>query len=359
MTLRILMTLDAVGGVWRYAIDLGQALRARGHEIVLAGLGPEPGGAQRAEAQAIGTLEWGVAPLDWLARDEGELAGVGPWLRGLVRRYAPAIVHLNLPSHAAGWTGAPPCIAVLHSCLATWFRTLEGGPVPAHLAWQVRLTERGLRDAACAVAPSRAFGALAERTYRLGGFEAVANASRTALRPPSAGDGSVVAAARWWDRAKNGAVLDAAAGLVATPVTMIGACEGPDGQRFTARHAAAPGALDHDATQRRIAAASLFVSPSRYEPFGLAALEAARAGRPLLLADIPVYREIWDGAAAFFEPADAEAAARAIAALMAAPTRRLRLGEAAQRRALCFSPDAQAGSMETLYTKALAVAPVA
>ncbi len=43
----------------------------------------------------------------------------------------------------------------------------------------------------------------------------------------------------------------------------------------------------------------MFASPSRYEPFGLAVLEAAQAGQALVLADIPTFRELWDGAALF------------------------------------------------------------
>jgi glycosyltransferase involved in cell wall biosynthesis len=52
----------------------------------------------------------------------------------------------------------------------------------------------------------------------------------------------------------------------------------------------------------RLAERPVFVSASRYEPFGLAVLEAARAGCALLLSDIPTFRELWAGAAAFVRP---------------------------------------------------------
>ena len=48
---RVLMTVDAVGGVWRYALDLAGALAAQGCAIFLAGLGPEPSAGQRREAE--------------------------------------------------------------------------------------------------------------------------------------------------------------------------------------------------------------------------------------------------------------------------------------------------------------------
>ncbi len=117
----------------------------------------------------------------------------------------------------------------------------------------------------------------------------------------------------------------------------------------TLHHARAAGPLPYPVTLERLAAASLFVSPSLYEPFGLAALEAARTGRPLLLADIPVYREIWDGAARFFDPYDADDLAAAITAMLQAPDERIALGTAAQRRAQQFTPAGQAAAMTDIY----------
>ena len=40
--MRILLTTDAVGGVWQYTTELAQALSARGVECVVAVLGPAP-----------------------------------------------------------------------------------------------------------------------------------------------------------------------------------------------------------------------------------------------------------------------------------------------------------------------------
>lgn len=47
-----------------------------------------------------------------------------------------------------------------------------------------------------------------------------------------------------------------------------------------------------------------FVLPSVYEGFGLAPLEAAAMGLPLLLSDIDVFREVTEGYAIFFSPTD-------------------------------------------------------
>jgi glycosyltransferase involved in cell wall biosynthesis len=98
-----------------------------------------------------------------------------------------------------------------------------------------------------------------------------------------------------------------------------------------------------------MARAGVFVSPSLFEPFGLAALEAAEAGTPLLLSDIATYRELWDGAALFFAPNDADALADAFNLLAADGRLRRRLGRAARQRALNYSPERQAARILSIY----------
>ena len=353
MTLRILMTLDAVGGVWRYSMDLCHALQSLGHKVIFAGLGPPPSAAQRQEAEAIGTLIWGTAPLDWMARDERALDGVGPWLQALASQHHVNLMHLNLPSQALGTVGRVPRVVVTHSCLATWFDAVKGCPVPERLGWQAELTRLGLRAADVAVAPSCAHAEATAKVLGVDGIITVPNGSRVPPRPHMQTIGQIVSAGRWWDDGKNGIVLDEAAGLMRQSVMMIGACTGPDGQSFVAKHARAVGPLPYDQTQMQIAQASVFVSPSRYEPFGLAALEAARASRPLLLADIPVYREIWEGAASFFDPMDPAALAAKVDWLISDTAACDALGAAAMLRSLDYSTIGQARQMQTLYERAL------
>ena len=51
--------------------------------------------------------------------------------------------------------------------------------------------------------------------------------------------------------------------------------------------------------------AAIFCLPVKYEPFGLAILEAALSGCALVVGDIPSQREIWGKAAIFVNPNDA------------------------------------------------------
>lgn len=351
MSAPVLITLDAVGGVWRYAIDLAAGLKKLGRPVCFAGLGPMPSDAQRAEAEALGPLDWGSQALDWMAQGPEEVAGAGRWLGEVAARRSAGVIQCNLPSLAAEIPAGVPVVAVSHSCLASWFEAVRGEPVPQDMRWIHDLTAAGLARADAVVAPSASHAAAMERLYRgLASVNVVHNASSGAVPWVERSD-TIVAAGRWWDESKGGATLDQAARECTWPVLMLGTASGPNGASLDIRDADHRGQLGHDEAARLIAGAGIFVSPSIYEPFGLAVLEAARAGVPLVLADIPTFRELWDGAAVFFPPRDADALKEALNDLAADDARRAALGEAAEERAERYSADAQAQEMTAIYDR--------
>ena len=65
---RVLMTVDAVGGVWRYALELARGLTSAGTEVVLAVMGPPATPEQLAEAAAINGVRVveGSFDLEWM-----------------------------------------------------------------------------------------------------------------------------------------------------------------------------------------------------------------------------------------------------------------------------------------------------
>jgi glycosyltransferase involved in cell wall biosynthesis len=63
--------------------------------------------------------------------------------------------------------------------------------------------------------------------------------------------------------------------------------------------------------------AELFVFPSLYEGFGIPMLEAMASRCPLVLSDIPVFREIAGDAAAYFDPLDVDSITSTIIACLA------------------------------------------
>ncbi|TPL86280.1 glycosyltransferase family 4 protein [Mesorhizobium sp. B2-3-13] len=354
---RILMTVDAMGGVWRYALDLGRELVNGGDSIVFAGLGPQPSGRQAEEARSFATLIWLNTPLDWMTHDAGDLDGLPGELRALMRDHAIDVVHLNAPTQAVGLDAPCPVIAVSHSCVTTWFHSVRGQALDSAWTWQKERNKRGFDRADAVIAPSRSHAELLETCYGpVARLHIVGNGARPVpnveTRQPL-----VFAAARWWDEGKNVMAVDQAASLTQWPIFTAGSIHGPNGERATVNHAVSLGALPYSEVRSLMARAGIFVSPSLYEPFGLAALEAAMSATPLVLSDISTYREIWDGAAMFFDARVPHDLAACVNRLSSDAGHRRELGQAALRRSRRYTLARQAAAMRDVYEKAaLAVA---
>jgi glycosyltransferase involved in cell wall biosynthesis len=83
--------------------------------------------------------------------------------------------------------------------------------------------------------------------------------------------------------------------------------------------------------------ATALVFPSRYEGFGLPALEAMSAGCPAVLADTPALREVAGATAEYFPPGDAPALAGVLQRLLDDPARRAAMSVAGRDRAAAFT----------------------
>ena len=358
-TPRILMTLDAVGGVWRYGMDLAKALTPQGYSFIFAGFGPRPTPHQQAEAKSLGALHWFDAPLDWTTEDEKALDVIPALLHTLVEESGANLVQLNLPSQGAGLEVDVPVLVVSHSCVVTWFAAVRKAPVPRDWAWQQERNRAGFDVAAAVVAPSNTHASMLRQSYgAIPSLHVIYNGSDP-LPVVARKEPIVFAAGRWWDEGKNGAVLDLAAARAKWPVVMAGSQKGPNGQWMLLSHAQLPGELSHAQVMDRMSRAGIVVSPSLYEPFGLAPLEAANGGAALVLADNPTYRELWEGAALFAAPQDPVGFADAINRLADDETLRWELGDKARERAKRYSVAAQTSAMRDVYDNLLAPNPVA
>jgi glycosyltransferase involved in cell wall biosynthesis len=127
------------------------------------------------------------------------------------------------------------------------------------------------------------------------------------------------------------------------------ACTAPDGKTVTFAHAEALGEMPHGALLDLVRRAGIVVSASRYEPFGRAALEGARSGAPLVLSDIATYRELWRGAALFFDPQEPDDLARCVDRLASEEKLRSEMGALALARSRQYTPDKQARSICEIY----------
>jgi glycosyltransferase involved in cell wall biosynthesis len=350
---RILMTADAVGGVWQYSCELAGALTHCEYEILLALLGPPASDSQRqrlAELPGMTLVETGL-PLDWLAGDRTTVEAAAGEIAELAWRAGADLVHLNQPALAVAEYSVP-LVAAAHSCVATWWEAAGSGEEPAEFAWQTELVCEGLHRADAVVCPSHAFAEAIRRRYRLSSLPEVIHNGRT---PLSGSNGALhdfaFTAGRLWDRGKNLATLDRAAGRLGIPFKAAGPLVGPNGERIAFEHLQSLGTVDERILAGCISARPVFVSAARYEPFGLAVLEAALSGCALVLSDIPTFRELWGGVALFVEPDDAIGFAETIEMLIGEMPMRLQLGEQARTRAQRFTPERMAAQIDGIYRR--------
>jgi len=94
---------------------------------------------------------------------------------------------------------------------------------------------------------------------------------------------------------------------------------------------------------------ALFVFPSAYEGFGIPILEAMAAKRPMVISDIPVFKEISQGQGAYFSCDDAESIANSIDEVLSSSTERSRLVQYGNERVLDFGYERIAMTLEQLY----------
>jgi glycosyltransferase involved in cell wall biosynthesis len=353
--LRVLVTADSPGSDWPYSLDLARGLSRLGVETVLAVTGT-PSDDQRAAASRIEGLELvdtGLT-LGGHAGNTSSLRAAGSEIAALAAEHCAEIVQLNSPGLAAGARFDLPVVAVQHRCTATWWEAVHDSALPPEFAWRRQVIRAGLQAADAVVTPTAAFAAATQRAYRLEHRPRVVHYGRPpAPVPLYAPHDFVFTSGRLWDEGKNLELLDAAAAQIAVPVRAAGPIEGPNGASVLFDNIDCVGNLGEADLARWLSARPVFVSAALYEPFGLSVLDAASAGCPLILSDIPAYRELWDEVAVFVPPRDEEGFTRAIAKLVADDFERAVIGRAAKERAALYSPDAMAAQMAAIYRSLL------
>lgn len=334
---RILMTADAVGGVWQYSLDLAAGLCDAGAEVWLAVMGPAPTQNQLQSAARVPglTILLGDFRLEWMDHAEADLARAGDWLLTLGRELRPDLVHLNGYAHAAlPWHR--PVVVVAHSCVLSWWRAVHRCEAPPEWDTYQSFVSRGLDAADLVIAPTLAFLRTLRSTYRFDTSScAIWNGRGRAHRISIDKQKVVMTAGRLWDAAKNVGALAEAAAALQHPIWVAGAAA----EREPADRLAHLGRLSDQEMRQRLAEALVFALPARYEPFGLTALEAAQARCALVLGDIDTQRELWDGAALFVPPDDSDALARHLRRLLEEPQLAEALGALAYRRAHRFTAE--------------------
>jgi glycosyltransferase involved in cell wall biosynthesis len=355
--LRLLMTADAVGGVWQYATDLARGLAGHDVETTLAILGPAPSAEALGDVVAIPGVRAVITglPLDWTAVNVAEVAEAGQAVAELAKSVQADVVHLNSPALAASARFPAPIVGVCHSCVSTWWQAVRSGPLPPDFVWRTKLLAQGYRAANALTAPTAAFAHTTARAYGMRPPRVVHNGRRARTMRSSAEPGDFVfTAGRLWDEGKNLVALDRAAARLDRPIFAAGPLNGPNGVSIALLHIRTLGALGTHGIDEWLDRRPVFASLPRYEPFGLAVLEAAQAGCALVLSDIPPLRELWDGAALFVHPDDHAEIADAIGHLLGDLATRDRFGSAARTRSERYTVEAMTAGMLGAYGAVLA-----
>ena len=306
--MKILMTGDAVGGVFTYALELVEGLAAEEAEVVLALVGPPADHAQRrrlAKAPLAGFVERPYK-LEWMEEPWEDVARAGDWLLDLAEDHRPDLVHLNGYAHGGALDLGAPKVVVGHSCVLSWHEAVRRRPAGSAWSRYRRTVTAGIAGADALVAPTRALLAELRRHYR---------PRCLCLAIP------------------NGLAADRLRRLPKE------------------RYVLGVGRADAERLGELYGRAAVFAAPARYEPFGLAALEAGLAGCALVLGDVATLREVWDDAAVYVDPFDDDALAATLQRLLTDDGVRERLGEAARRRALSYPRERMAAAYARLYRR--------
>jgi glycogen(starch) synthase len=303
------MTTDTVGGVWTFTKQLSSELLARGCSVALLSIGRAPSEAQTNALKGLANRwshsfrsAWIPAPLEWMDDNARAYCDSAPALLSLACEFdADLILSSQFCFGALPFDG--PKIVVAHSDVLSWAMACRGSALaPSQWLQQYQaLTADGLAGADAVVAPTHWMLHALEKNFEIPGERhviyngrSISHASANAARRLQA-----VAAGRLWDEGKNLRLL--ASAPLSLPLLIAGESsqETPRAGQCS-ENPVFLGRLEEDQILSLFRQSSIYVCASKYEPFGLAPLEAALCGCAIVANDIPPLREVWGDAALFF-----------------------------------------------------------
>ena len=312
--MRVLLTTDTIGGVWTYTKELTEGLLERGHFVALVSFGRLPSNDQKkwlAEIhfRYIDQFRYvaSAIPLEWMNDNECSYTDAEALLLDIVRDCKADLLHSNqfcfgkLPVQI-------PKLVVAHSDVLSWAAACEPAGLP-HTPWLDRyrkLVQTGLTSADTVVAPTHwMLEALAggfvvpSSAHVISNGRDISGASSSTIRQLQA-----VTVGRLWDEAKGFTLLAEVQSLF--PILVAGEVQQANEIAPTSiGRATFVGSLTDERLLDLLRSSSIYLALSKYEPFGLAPVEAALCGCAVVARDIPSFREVWGDAALYFSDAPA------------------------------------------------------
>jgi glycogen(starch) synthase len=310
--MRILITTDTVGGVWTFAKQLSSELLARGVHVALVSVGRAPSDAQItsinalcAEAGKAFQFTASCAPLEWMEDNGRAYTDAAPLLLKVIEDFRADLILCNQFCFGALPFDGPKVI-VAHSDVLSWAKACrEEGLQPSRWLQQYcALASTGLAKADAVVAPTHWMLQALEENFRTSGeLHVIYNGRAIGPAPVSAArQMQAVTAGRLWDEGKNLKLLSSL--KLSLPLLIAGETGDHAPRSTTLRgDTAFLGQLQEEDLLSLFRQSSIYICTSKYEPFGLAPLEAALCGCAVVANNIPSLREVWGDAALYYEDA--------------------------------------------------------
>ena len=353
---KILMTTDTVGGVWNYSVQLCRVLNDYGIEVHLAAMGSWPSEDQQKEIDQLKKtiLYKSDYKLEWMQDPWNDVEQAGKWLNSIYHTIQPQIIHFNNYAHLGKeWTG--PTLTVFHSCVRTWWQAVKGTAAPETWDRYSKAVADSLNSSDVVVAPTRAILKEAVNTHGVTSeTKVIYNGIELDPSEKTEKEDLILCIGRVWDEAKNLKSLSETAKNLPWPVYVVGNNVDPNtGKAVEIENVNFLGELSQQEVQDWMQRASIFVSPTKYEPFGLAILEAASAECTLVLSKLETLEELWTGAAHFFNSEDKIEAEEKILQLIQNEELRKELAAKAEKRSKDFSAEKMGSEYISLYRDSL------
>ncbi len=325
--MHVLVTADSLSGSWTYTRELVTGLVTRGVRVTLVSFGEIPMPEQTSWMDHLHGLDYRPTAfrLEWMQEAEEDLAESSAFLAALVRELRPDILHLNQFCYGNLPVDLPR-VVMAHGDLITWKHAVHGqkyGQVKSDqvrhqdgsLNWYRNTVTDGLAAADAVVAPSAWMLERISASYGRPRRGEVIYPGRNPIffNPYVSKDDCVLAVGRLVDASKQVFLLTQQPYSV--PVCIVGAEHTVPMPRIPIR---ADVKVDTEQTSVAIrgpqteaqlralySRAAIYAATARYEPLGMAALEAAFSRCAIVANDIPSYREIWGDAALYFRTNDA------------------------------------------------------
>ncbi len=303
--MKILITTDTVGGVWTYTTDLALCLSDEKIEVVLVAMGPSLSKGKQTDIKNFKkhgiTFYHQKNRLEWMDDPWEDVKLAGEWLKEIFQNEQPDLIHFNNYGQVdLDWN--VPTIVVAHSCVTSWWFSVKKEPLPQKYEPYFDMVRRAFEIADVLVSPSNAqleiyqkfYGVRNNQTVVYNGIPNIPEAYSNKLP-------ILFSMGRTWDEGKNVELMLQAAPKITGEIFIAGAdpktMDRPKNVTFL-------GELTRSQIFNWLKICCGFVLPVKYEPFGIAFLEAAAHKTALIGGNISTLNEIWGDCMNYVDPDD-------------------------------------------------------